>query len=247
MRGRTARTATQTDNRAPGPCKQTISTTGTTRPREPGQLAEDAAGASAADRAATPRLPLGPGADGADDRPAHGRGGLRGGGRGAPGDRAKLSDELGDLLFQVYFLALLLEEEGDGRSRRRWRAASTRSLCPPSPRLRRRRGAHGRPRPRELGGGSRPSRKGREGIFHDVPETLPGAPPTRESFSVAPPRSGSSTRTRPTRWPISTTSWGSSRRRSRSPAKAHPRPSRPRTCSRSWRCALRRGQRRAAR
>ena len=30
------------------------------------------------------------------------------------GDRAKLLDELGDLLFQVYFLALLLEEQGDG-------------------------------------------------------------------------------------------------------------------------------------
>src|SRR5436305_12628709 len=30
------------------------------------------------------------------------------------GDREKLLDELGDLLFQVYFLALLLEEDGDG-------------------------------------------------------------------------------------------------------------------------------------
>src|SRR5436190_15616162 len=30
------------------------------------------------------------------------------------GDREKLLDELGDLLFQVYFLALLLEEEGAG-------------------------------------------------------------------------------------------------------------------------------------
>src|SRR5437667_7835138 len=29
-------------------------------------------------------------------------------------DREKLLDELGDLLFQVYFLALLLEEEGAG-------------------------------------------------------------------------------------------------------------------------------------
>jgi MazG family protein len=29
-------------------------------------------------------------------------------------DRAKLVDELGDLLYQVYFLALLLEEEGEG-------------------------------------------------------------------------------------------------------------------------------------
>src|SRR5919204_1502308 len=30
------------------------------------------------------------------------------------GDSAKLLDELGDLLFQVYFLALLLEEQGVG-------------------------------------------------------------------------------------------------------------------------------------
>src|SRR5438552_9561928 len=30
------------------------------------------------------------------------------------GDDAKLLDELGDLLFQVYFLALLLEERGEG-------------------------------------------------------------------------------------------------------------------------------------
>src|ERR687887_1809796 len=30
------------------------------------------------------------------------------------GDREKLLDELGDLLFQVYFLALLLSEEGAG-------------------------------------------------------------------------------------------------------------------------------------
>src|SRR5438105_6734599 len=30
------------------------------------------------------------------------------------GDHAKLLDELGDLLFQVYFLALLLEEDGAG-------------------------------------------------------------------------------------------------------------------------------------
>src|SRR5207244_6629853 len=30
------------------------------------------------------------------------------------GDDAKLLDELGDLLFQVYFLSLLLEEQGGG-------------------------------------------------------------------------------------------------------------------------------------
>ena len=35
------------------------------------------------------------------------------------GDDAKLVDELGDLLFQVYFLALLLEERGEATSSRR--------------------------------------------------------------------------------------------------------------------------------
>ena len=38
------------------------------------------------------------------------------------GDDAKLLDELGDLLFQVYFLALLLEEQGAATSST-WRAA----------------------------------------------------------------------------------------------------------------------------
>ena len=68
-----------------------------------------------ADPAPAARVPLGPRADRAHDRPAHGRGGLRGRRRGRRGDDpAKLLDELGDLLFQVYFLSLLLEEQGDG-------------------------------------------------------------------------------------------------------------------------------------
>jgi MazG family protein len=88
------------------------------------------------------------------------------------GDPAKLLDELGDLLFQVYFLAILLEEDGHadleavargvhaklvrrhphvfgdaeaataGRVRERWEAIKTES-------------------------------EGREGVFHDVPASLP--------------------------------------------------------------------------
>ena len=49
------------------------------------------------------------------DRPAHGRRGVRA--RRRPresGDDAKLLDELGDVLFQVHFLSLLLEERGHG-------------------------------------------------------------------------------------------------------------------------------------
>ena len=45
------------------------------------------------------------------------------------GDDAKLLDELGDVLFQVYFLALLLEERGARRPRRRWRQERARSWC----------------------------------------------------------------------------------------------------------------------
>jgi NTP pyrophosphatase (non-canonical NTP hydrolase) len=52
------------------------------------------------------------------------------------GDDAKLLDELGDVLFQVYFLALLLEERGQGS------LAEVAEHCrakhpPPSARLRR--------------------------------------------------------------------------------------------------------------
>ena len=59
-----------------------------------------------------PRVPLGPGADRGDDRSPHRRGGVRGRGRRGRGP-AKLPDELGSP-FQVYFLALLLEEQGAG-------------------------------------------------------------------------------------------------------------------------------------
>jgi ATP diphosphatase len=48
------------------------------------------------------------------------------------GDDEKLLDELGDLLFQVYFLALLLEERGKGDLEQVARASSTtcRRRCP---------------------------------------------------------------------------------------------------------------------
>ena len=43
------------------------------------------------------------------------------------GDDAKLLDELGDVLFQVYFLSLLLEERGAGQPRRGGRPLPRRS------------------------------------------------------------------------------------------------------------------------
>jgi nucleoside triphosphate diphosphatase len=88
------------------------------------------------------------------------------------GEDAKLVDELGDLLFQTFFLALLLEERGAGDLAAVARAIQEKLV---------------RRHPHVFGEGtadtSRAVRKrweelkseqeGREGIFHHVPETLP--------------------------------------------------------------------------
>ena len=60
------------------------------------------------------RVPVGSRAGRALDRPAHGRGGVRARRRGRGGDDERMLDELGDVLFQVVFLSLLLEERGAG-------------------------------------------------------------------------------------------------------------------------------------
>jgi MazG family protein len=88
------------------------------------------------------------------------------------GDDAKLLDELGDLLFQVYFLALLLEERGEGDL-----AAVARGIH--AKLVRRHPHVFGdadvdsaravKKRWEEL----KTEQEGREGIFHHVPETLP--------------------------------------------------------------------------
>jgi MazG family protein len=88
------------------------------------------------------------------------------------GDDAKLVDELGDLLFQVYFLALLLEERGQG------------DLAVVADGIRQkliRRHPHvfGDAHVDSAGAVKRrweelkTEQEGREGIFHHVPETLP--------------------------------------------------------------------------
>jgi len=89
------------------------------------------------------------------------------------GSPAKLLDELGDLLFQVYFLALLLEEQGYGGLEDVARNVQEKLV---------------RRHPHVFGGGEADSagavrlrweaikteQEGREGIFHDVPGSLPG-------------------------------------------------------------------------
>jgi MazG family protein len=88
------------------------------------------------------------------------------------GDDAKLLDELGDLLFQVYFLALLLEEKGDGSLEDVARAIHAKLV---------------RRHPHVFAGDDLTSagavrrrwetlkveQERREGVFHHVPETLP--------------------------------------------------------------------------
>ncbi|HZQ02569.1 MAG TPA: nucleoside triphosphate pyrophosphohydrolase [Gaiellaceae bacterium] len=88
------------------------------------------------------------------------------------GDDAKLLDEIGDLLFQSYFLALLLEERGAGDLETAARGVHAKLV---------RRHPHvfgeveaetGEHVVRNWEAIKR-SEEGREGIFHDVPEGLP--------------------------------------------------------------------------
>ena len=84
----------------------------------------------------------------------------------------KLLDELGDLLFQVYFLALLLQEQGKGDLEGAARAIHAK-LVARHPHVfgdaEARTAGRVRMRWEEL----KTEQEGREGIFHDVPETLP--------------------------------------------------------------------------
>ncbi len=89
-------------------------------------------------------------------------------------DPAKLLDELGDLLFQIFFLALTLQEQGQGDLEERGERQYTTKLVrrhphvfgeaddPASARAQRERWER-----------IKREQEGREGVFHDVPETLP--------------------------------------------------------------------------
>jgi XTP/dITP diphosphohydrolase/tetrapyrrole methylase family protein/MazG family protein/ATP diphosphatase len=84
----------------------------------------------------------------------------------------KLLDELGDLLFQVYFLALLLDEQGHGDLEQAARGIHEK-LVRRHPHVFGNVEARTAGRVRENWEAIKTRDEGREGIFHDVPETLP--------------------------------------------------------------------------
>jgi len=88
------------------------------------------------------------------------------------GDDDKLLDELGDLLFQVYFLALLLEEKGAGDLEQVARRVHEK-LVRRHPHVFGDVEARTAGRVRENWERIKAEQEGREGIFHDVPEGLP--------------------------------------------------------------------------
>jgi len=88
------------------------------------------------------------------------------------GDDEKLLDELGDLLFQVYFLALLLQERGKGD-------LATAAQLIHEKLVRRHPHVFGDVEAKTAGRVKenweriKVEQEGREGVFHDVPESLP--------------------------------------------------------------------------
>jgi MazG family protein len=88
------------------------------------------------------------------------------------GDDEKLLDELGDLLFQVYFLALLLEEKGKGDLSAVARGVHDK-LVRRHPHVFGEVEAKTAGRVKENWERIKREQEGREGVFHDVPEALP--------------------------------------------------------------------------
>ena len=87
-------------------------------------------------------------------------------------DPAKLVDELGDLLFQVYFLACLLEEQGHGDLEQVARGIHEK-LVRRHPHVFGEVEAETAVRVKENWERIKREQEGREGVFHDVPEGLP--------------------------------------------------------------------------
>jgi XTP/dITP diphosphohydrolase/tetrapyrrole methylase family protein/MazG family protein/ATP diphosphatase len=88
------------------------------------------------------------------------------------GDPKALHAELGDLLFQVYFLSLLLEEHGKGDLESVAREVHEK-LVRRHPHVFGDAEARTAGRVRERWEAVKTEQEGREGIFHDVPEALP--------------------------------------------------------------------------
>ena len=87
-------------------------------------------------------------------------------------DDAKLLDELGDLLFQVYFLALLLAEKGSGNLEEIARAVHQK-LVRRHPHVFGDAQADNPGQVRATWESSKRDLEGRAGVFHHVPESLP--------------------------------------------------------------------------
>jgi MazG family protein len=88
------------------------------------------------------------------------------------GDDEKLLDELGDLLFQSYFLALLLSERGHGDLEAVARGVHAK-LVARHPHVFGEVEARTAGRVRENWERIKREQEGREGVFHHVPDTLP--------------------------------------------------------------------------
>jgi MazG family protein len=88
------------------------------------------------------------------------------------GDSEALRAELGDLLFQVYFLSLLLEERGEGDLESVARGVHEK-LVRRHPHVFGDAEARTPGRVRERWEALKTEQEGREGVFHDVPEALP--------------------------------------------------------------------------
>jgi XTP/dITP diphosphohydrolase/tetrapyrrole methylase family protein/MazG family protein/ATP diphosphatase len=88
-------------------------------------------------------------------------------------DDAKLLDELGDLLFQVFFLALLLSEKSKGDLATVARGVHAK-LVRRHPHIFGEVQADTPERVKENWDRIKREQEGREGVFHDVPSSLPG-------------------------------------------------------------------------
>jgi uncharacterized protein YabN with tetrapyrrole methylase and pyrophosphatase domain len=108
-------------------------------------------------------------------------------------DDAKLLDELGDLLFQVYFLALLLEEKGSGDLEEVVRNVHAK-LVRRHPHVFGDEEARTAGRVRANWERIKREQEGRDGVFHHVPGNLPPSSTPGRSSSVRGPWD-SSTRT----------------------------------------------------